>query len=160
MHHQGSRCIEFKFCLFNKVKVIQILVNCLRCITNTRVWWRILHSTRDSLRSSLVLCNILHHVRVLVIHLSQFTSISIMHKSKINVNIITTNQYFLMFKITFQFMHQVLLQIWCTNPISSSTIPSPRGCPKKRIHSPHHHQEARTNPKYDIPTYSKISCYL
>ena len=78
MHRQGSRCIEFKFCLFNKVKVIQILVNCLRCITNTRVWWRILHSTRDSLRSSLVLCNILHHVRVLVIHLSQFTSISIL----------------------------------------------------------------------------------
>ena len=61
----------------NSTCYIEILVNCERCITNTRTWWRILHSTSDERSESRVLCNILHHTRVLVIHLKQFTSICI-----------------------------------------------------------------------------------
>ena len=57
--------------------IIVILLNGVRCITNTRTWWRILHSTSDERSESHVLCNILHHTRVLVIHLKQFTSICI-----------------------------------------------------------------------------------
>ena len=70
--------------------IIGILLNCARCITNTRMWWRIMHSTSDERSESRVLCIILHHMRVLVIHLKQFTSICITFTllNKQNLNLI------------------------------------------------------------------------
>ena len=72
------------------LKNIGILLNCARCITNTRMWWRIMHSTSDERSESRVLCIILHHMRVLVIHLKQFTSICITFTllNKQNLNLI------------------------------------------------------------------------
>ena len=76
--------------LDNNVFIIGILLNCARCITNTRMWWRIMHSTSDERSESRVLCIILHHMRVLVIHLKQFTSICITFTllNKQNLNLI------------------------------------------------------------------------